>query len=126
MNTEPLPFWSFEQGLDEALLFHSASLQPCTGYVRTLLDVLQQQPFLPAYAVRLSLEEANIRDQLLELSGVEQTEVLLKILQVSNKLYASTWEDPNDSADASRICISFCQSPGLPWFAGKVLSNAVI
>ena len=88
MNTEPLPFWSFEQGLDEALLFYSASLQPCTGYVRTLLGVLQQQPFLPAYAVRSSLEAARIRDQLLELSGVQQTEILFKILQVSNEIYA--------------------------------------
>ena len=63
---------------------YSASLQPCPVYVRALLEVLQQQPFLPAYAVCASPETLAHQEQLLELPSTVQTRVLVKIFQVSS------------------------------------------
>lgn len=83
MGTPPSPAFSFEESLDEALLVDSGSLQPCQKSVRTLLEILQQQPFLPAYAASASHETSDIREQLLELPNAHQTRVLVKILQVS-------------------------------------------
>ena len=76
------PDASLEIQLDEALLEHSAKPHSCPEYVRTWLDVLQQQPFLAVYTVRSSPEVAAIRDRLLELSSGKQTQIFIKVLQV--------------------------------------------
>ena len=72
----------FEQQLDSAFLVHSCELVPCNAYIRLLLDVLQQQPFSPAYVMHPSPDTLIVRDQLLELPSVHQTGVLVRILQV--------------------------------------------
>ena len=72
----------FEQQLDSAFLVHSCELVPCNAYVRFLLDVLQQQPFSPAYNMHPSPDTLIVRDQLLELPSAHQTGVLIRILQV--------------------------------------------
>ncbi len=51
---------------------------------RDALEVLQQQPFLPAYAVCASPETLAHQEQLLELPSTVQTRVLVKIFQVSS------------------------------------------
>ena len=75
---------AFEAELDNALV-SSADLLPCPEYVRTLLEVLQQQPFLPAYAVCDSPMALEVQEQLLELPCAQQSRVLDKIFQVSSK-----------------------------------------
>ena len=85
MGTPPSSASTFEERLDEALLVDSVILQPCPKSVRTLLEVLQQQPFLPVYAANASPEASEIREQLLELSSAQQTQVLVKILRVSSE-----------------------------------------
>ena len=72
----------FEQQLDSAFLVHSCELAPCSAYVRLLLNVLQQQPFSPAYTTHPSLDTLSVCDQLLELPSAHQTGVLVKILKV--------------------------------------------
>jgi hypothetical protein len=73
---------SLENLLDEILLEQSAKTRHCPDYVRTWLDVLQQQPFLAVYTVCSSPEVAAIREGLLELSSGKQTQILIKVLQV--------------------------------------------
>ena len=75
---------AFEQQLDSLLLVHSCELAPCSAYVRFLLNVLQQQPFSPAYTMQPSLDTFSVRDQLLELPLAHQTGILVKILKVRN------------------------------------------
>ena len=72
----------FERQLDSAIAVHSSELVPCNAYVRFLLDVLQQQPFSPAYDMHPSPDTVSVRDQLLELPSAHQTNVLVRILQV--------------------------------------------
>lgn len=77
----------FEQQLDSAFLVHSCELAPCNAYVRFLLNVLQQQPFCPAYTMHPSPDTASVRDQLLELPSAHQTDVLVKILKVRTAFF---------------------------------------
>lgn len=93
-GTPPLSAAIFEQRLDEALLVDSGSVQPCPTSVRTLLEVLQQQPFLPAYAASASPEASEIREHLLELPSAQQTRVLVKIFRVSSKRASRTEAQP--------------------------------
>ncbi len=89
MGAPPSSIPSFEQRLDEALL-DSGSLQPRQQSVRTLLEILRQQPFLPAYAASASSGTSDIQEHLLELSSAHQTRLFVKILQVSSTQAAPT------------------------------------
>lgn len=89
-NTTASHALNFERQLDEALLAYSVDPTPCTVYVRTLLDLLPQQPFLPAYAVHSLPELARISDQLLELPSSGQTQVLIKVFQAREPVCVRT------------------------------------